>query len=347
MSPLTNRQKQNLFDYCLGCASEDEVKQAEQLIASNEQAAQTCARMKAFLAPLETLKSEPCPEELVEGTIWRAKNLARTSQQQLQKLIADERARDVTVKRSRLLWSMGRIAAAAVVVLIVLGTWSAPLDLIRHRCREHQCRMQLARIFQGLSNYIADHDGRMPAVATAAGAPWWKVGYQGDENHSATRNMWLLVKGNYADPADFVCPGKKQGRKIEFEPCQLQSFNDFPARNYVTYSVRIMCKKPKQAHQRRRKVLIADLSPLFENLPADFSKPFRLILDEDLLILNSSNHARRGQNILFCDGSIKFIKERHTDISYDDIFTLKEMHAGSEIQGCEVPSCDTDNFLAP
>lgn len=346
MIPLTNQQKQILFDYSIGLASEDENAQAEQLIASNKQAAQIYARMKAFLAPLESLKSECCPDELFEGTMWRARNLARTSQRQLANLIAGEQARDVTLK-GRFWWSLGRIVAVAVVILVVFGTWSAPLDLIRHRCREHQCRMQLAQIFQGLSNYIADHDGKMPAVATAAGAPWWKVGYQGDENYSATRNMWLLVKGNYADAADFVCPGKKQGQKIALELGQLQSLNDFPARNYVTYSVRIMCRKSKQTHQRARKVLIADLSPLFENLPDDFSKPFRLVLDEDLLILNSSNHGRRGQNVLFCNGSIKFIKERHTDISYDDIFTLKEMHLGSEIQGCEVPSCDTDSFLAP
>jgi hypothetical protein len=39
--------------------------------------------------------------------------------------------------------------------------------------------------------------------------------------------------------------------------------------------------------------------------------------------------------------------ERHTNISLDDIFTLQEMHPGSEIQGCEVPSCETDAFLAP
>ncbi|MHC4185699.1 MAG: hypothetical protein ACYSR4_07170, partial [Planctomycetota bacterium] len=70
-------------------------------------------------------------------------------------------------------------------------------------------------------------------------------------------------------------------------------------------------------------------------------------LNDELLTRNSSNHNRRGQNVLFCDGSIMFIKERHTDISQDDIFTLQNMHAGSEIRGHELPSCVTDAFLAP
>ncbi|MHC4622867.1 MAG: hypothetical protein ACYS4W_03085 [Planctomycetota bacterium] len=323
-----------------------EAAEAEKLVASNTEAAEIHKKIRSSLAPLEALKSETCPDELVEGTIWRARSLARSSQRQLQKLIADEQAKGFGAKNH--VWkSLTKIAVAAAVILIVLGTWSAPLDLIRHKYRQHQCNMQLVRIFRGLSNYIADHDGRMPAVASAAGAPWWKVGYQGEENHSATRSIWLLVKGDYANPADFVCPGKRQKLKVRFEPRQLQSWNDFPARSYITYSVRIMCDKSKSKGLRRRKVLIADVSPLFENLPDDFSKPFKLVLDEALLTLNSSNHGRRGQNVLFCDGSIKFLKERHADISYDDIFTLREMHLGSEIQGCEVPSCETDSFLAP
>ncbi|HUW18005.1 MAG TPA: hypothetical protein VMW16_01735 [Sedimentisphaerales bacterium] len=346
MSPPTNQQKLILFDYCVGFTSEQEAAEAEELIAASEEAAAIYHRIKATLAPLDTLKEEPCPDQLVESTVWRLNNLARASQLRLEQLLEAEQARNVTFN-TRAWWNFGKMAAAAAVVLIVLGTWFAPLDFIRQKCRESRCRMQLARIFQGLSNYIADHDGQMPAVATTAGSPWWKVGYQGQENHSATRNMWLLVKGNYADPADFVCPAKRRNLVIRFDPSKMQAYNDFPSRDDVSYSVRIMYTKSKAAHQSQRKVLIADLSPLFENLPKDFSKSFQLVLDEDLLIINSSNHNRRGQNVLFCDGSIKFLKKRHTDISYDDIFTLWEMHAGSEVRGCEVPSCETDAFLAP
>ncbi len=88
----------------------------------------------------------------------------------------------------------------------------------------------------------------------------------------------------------------------------------------------------------------ADLSPLFEKLPDDYSKSFKLQLDKELLTLNSINHKRQGQNVLFGDGRVEFLKTRRTGISKDDIFTLQDTDV---YQGCEVPSCETDFFLAP
>jgi hypothetical protein len=346
MTSLNNQQEQLLFDYCSGLTSEKETAEAEQLLASNEQAARLYEKLKSALSPLNDLEPEPCPRELVEGTIFRLNNAARTSQLRLERLLAAERTR--TPRSNRIFWwSFGKMAAAAVVVFIVLGTWFAPLDFIRHKYREHECRMQLARVFQGFSNYVSDNGGEMPAVPTAAGAPWWKVGYQGRENHSTTRNMWLLVKGRYVEPQNFSCPGRHKQLVIQIDPAQFSAYNDFPSRDHISYSVRICCKKSQHSAPAKPKILMSDLSPVFENLPDDFNKPFKLVLSEDLLIANSANHNRRGQNVLLCDGSVMYMKQRHTEISGDDIFTLMEMRAGSEIKGCEIPSCETDNFLAP
>ena len=74
------------------------------------------------------------------------------------------------------------------------------------------------------------------------------------------------------------------------------------------------------------------------------ARPLRIQLNKDLLHLNSNNHNRRGQNILFCDGSVSFVKTRRIGISEDDIFTLWNTDV---YQGVEVPSCETDAFLAP
>jgi len=342
MSSLNNEQKQLLFDYCIGLTSREEAAEAEALISSSEEAAELHSKLKASLSPLDSLTPEPCPDELAERTVGRLNNLARSSQLRLEQLLAAEQTRPVTTK-TRLWWNLGKVAAAAAVILIVLGTWFPPLDFIRQNYRQYQCKMGLGRIYGGIQRYSDDHSGRMPAVAIPAGAPWHKVGYQGEENHSNTRNMWLLVRGNYVEPADFVCPGKRQKLIIRLDPSQVQNYNDFPARNYITYSIRIRCSKPTKLQARGRRILISDLSPLFENLP----KPFKLELDDKLLTLNSINHNRRGQNVLFGDGGVKFIKKRYTDISKDDIFTLQGMCIGRKVEGCEVPSCETDTFLAP
>jgi len=156
--------------------------------------------------------------------------------------------------------------------------------------------------------------------------------------------MWLLVKGDYVSPADFVCSGRRQGRAIQFDASEAKNYNDFPARRYVTYSFRIMCKKPTKKSLLGQKVLISDLNPLFERLPHSYSKPLKLRLSKNLLTLNSINHNRRGQNILFGDGSVKFVKIRRIGIAEDDIFTLQDTQI---YEGCEVPSLETDAFLAP
>lgn len=93
-----------------------------------------------------------------------------------------------------------------------------------------------------------------------------------------------------------------------------------------------------------RKVLIADLSPLFEKLPSDYSKSLKLQLNKELLSRNSINHKRRGQNVLFYDGSSEFVKTRRIGALEDDIFTLR---GTDTYEGVEVPSCETDAFLAP
>jgi hypothetical protein len=92
MITLSSHQKQLIFDYCVGLTSETETAEVTQLLSSNEQAANLHAKLKAALSPLDSLEAEPCPDQLVEGTIWRLNNLARSSQLRLQQLLAEEQA---------------------------------------------------------------------------------------------------------------------------------------------------------------------------------------------------------------------------------------------------------------
>jgi len=222
----------------------------------------------------------------------------------------------------------------------VLLPW---LSYARQKSWQQRCQMQLGNIFQGLNNYVSDHDGKPPMTAMAAGTPWWKVGEQGKENRSNTRGVWLLVKNKYVEPADFICPGKTHGRAIQFNRCNMQNYNDFPDKRHISYSIRIRC--PNAPSTFGKEPIMADSNPIFDDLKADNSGEFKLLLTERLFAINSDNHNRRGQNVLFGDGSVKFIKGRR--IGADDIFTLQHMQPGFEVKGCELPSCQSDAFLAP
>ena len=346
MSPLNNEQKQLLFDYCIGLTSQKETAEAEALISTNNEAAEIHSKLKAAIAPLDSLEPEACPNKLVEHTIWRVNNLAGSSQRQLRQLLASEQTRNVVAK-SQLWWNLGKIAAAAAMFMLFIGVLVPTLGVARQRYRRQRCQMQMGGIFQGLSNYISDHDEQSPAVATMAGAPWWKVGDQGKENHSNTRHIYLLPKGGYVELSNFVCPGCKGEKPLKLNDSQIKANKDFRSRRYVTYSFQIRCHKTRSGRLRCRKVLMADRNPLFEKLPklpVDFSRQLQLQLNRKLLTLNSNNHNRRGQNVMFGDGHVTFLKTRFIGIAKDDIFTLQDTDV---YQGCEVPSCETDSFLAP
>ena len=345
MTPLSTDRKQLLFDYCLGFTSPEQTAEAEALISSNEQATVIHSKIKATFEPLSSIEPESCPDSLVDRTVWRLNSMANSSQDQLQKLLASEQNRDITV-RNRLRTGFGRRLATAAVLMIagslLITTFKAVSGYARHHSLRQQCQIQQSSIFQGLHNYISDNDDQPPTVANLAGSPWWKVGDQGDENHSNTRRIYILVKEGYVKPANFVCKACEYGENLEMTPSQLSKFKDFPSRRYITYSFRISCRQARSGKLLCRNVIMADWNPLFEGLPEDFSEQFSLRLNKKLLSLNSINHNRRGQNVLFGDGRVEFLKTRFIDT--DDIFTLQDTDV---YQGCEAPSCVTDFFLAP
>lgn len=342
MNPLSNEQKELLFDYCIGLTSEKEKNEAETLISSNQEASEIHQKLKFSTVPLSIIEPENCPDELAEKAINRVQSLAATGNQ-LRKLLANEQVKKSPIKIGA--WrNWFEIAAVAAAILFITGVSIPTLEAIRHKSNLQRCQLQMGSVFQGLRHYIEDNDGQTPSVATVAGAPWWKLGDQGKENHSNTRNVYLLAKGAYVELDSFVCPCCKQKRSEELTLSQIRASKDFHDRTYITYSFQINCRKIANGKLHCRKVIMADMNPLFETLPEDFNQEFRLQLNRTLLTLNSINHNRRGQNVLLGDGHIEFLKSRFLGFTKDDIYTLQDTDV---YQGCEVPSCENDSFLAP
>lgn len=344
MTRLGSEQKELIFDYCMGLASPEQVAEARALVSSNEEASEIYSKLQATLAPLEKVTFEECPQHLVESTLSHVNTVAASSTDRLRQLIAGEQERKVPARRWYWVGAITKLATAAVFVVagsILFTTF----NYMRFDSQRKQCQAQQSDFFRGLGNYIADHDGRQPAVAMQAGAPWYKLGYQGDENHSNTRRLYVLVKEGYADQDAVVCPScSKNAERERLTAEQIETLRDFPDRRYVNYSFQIQCRRGSDGELHCRKVLMADLSPLFENLSNDFGEPLQVRLNKRLLTINSANHKRKGQNVLFGDGHVEFLKKRFITLSTDDIFTLQDTDV---YHGNEVPACTTDFFLAP
>ncbi len=348
MTPLSDQQKQLLFDYSLGLVSDREAAQAEKLLSGNEEAIELHRTFQQTLAPLDTMEWDPCPDELTERLFQRLREAARAGSEsrRLEELLAAERSAPRAIKIP--LWrNWSEVVAAAAAVVLFVSVLFPSVGFMRQRYAQTQCGAQLGSIYEGFRNYVSDHDGLLPAVLITPGTPWWKVGHQGQENLSNTRRLWLLVKNHYVEPDRFLCSGRYEPYKVSYDGFKVQNWNDFPSPRYIHYSVRIACPTSDDRDLSLKGVLLADRNPLFEKLPSDLSESCRLPLEEGLMRANSTNHRGRGQNVLLNDGSAEFKKERHTSVSEDDIYILQEMSCGTEVSGCELPSSIADIFLAP
>jgi hypothetical protein len=334
MRLLSNNQKQLLFDYRLGLTTKTETAQAKALITYSKEAAEIHSKLKATLAPLDTVRSELCPDELAQKTIRRLVQLVNAER-------SIERQEKTAIRR-RFWPNLAEVASIAAIILFAIGILIPTSSFARYQYNKRVCQRQLASIFNGINLYSFDFDGKLPAVTSDTSQPWHKVGYKGKENHSNTRNLFLLLKLGYLSrPSDFICCGRRQEGITPLEISQINDCYDFLSREQINYSFRIFCQLPVEMNLLAGQPLMADCNPVFENIRASLCQ---VHLDEKLSKTASMNHNRRGQNILFSDGRVDFQKTRHIGIPQDDIFTVQNI---VEYRGNERPVCRSDLFLAP
>jgi len=349
MSFLNASDKELLLDYCFGCLDEEQKQKAQDLIGSNPQAAEIYNSFKSSLSPLSSMDYDNCPDYLVERTVLRLNNEVSNSQLQLEKLLQREQQKSASTVKWGFFKSFAEMAAIAAVVLVIAGVSFPALRSMRQLAWQDKCQAQLLNISRGISDYSADHSGTLPAVAVNQGSPWWKVGDQGADNQSNTRHLWILVKDGYVQGADFVCPARTEGRALQLQKSHISSLMDFPNRKYVTYSFKLInSDQPNiNVNHSSNRILMADMNPVFERMYDSLGRCNQaeaIELCEKLRQQNSSNHAGKGQNVLFSDGSINFVKTRTIGFQQDDIYTI-EGH--DTYLGCETPKDSFDTFLVP
>ncbi len=348
MTPLSDAQKQLLFDYSFGMTGERDTAEAEQLLSASPEAAQLFDRLKSALSPLDAVEPEPCPDELAERTIARLIEQARlmSGQGRLEELLSTEQGRVVPV-RVPFMRNWTEIATVAAVLVLFAGVLFPTFGLARQRHWRSQCQSNFAGISGGLASYLNDHEGQLPAVAMPLGAPWYRIGTQGPETPSNSRRAWLLVKLGYTPLSNCSCPGRAERSDIDVKTIRVTQYDDFPARSLISYSMRIESPQSSQPALGRKRVFMTDLNPLSEEFPRDLSTPASIELRDTLLKANSHNHRGCGQNVLFDEGSVEFTRTRHTSVSEDDFFILRTMFPGQRVSGCERPDSDDDTFVGP
>ena len=131
MNTLSKEQKDLIMDFYFRCGSTERINEARDLITSDPRAAALYTSLESSLEQLDSLKYEPCPNNLVELTIARLKLAASSEQARLESLLAEEQRKThlsniaiapVTAKQG--FWrNAAKVASVAAVFLVIGLAW--------------------------------------------------------------------------------------------------------------------------------------------------------------------------------------------------------------------------------
>lgn len=356
---LDKTQQQIILDFYFRCGSEDDIERGRDLIASSSEAARLYAGLEETLTELDSIKYEPCPDNLVELTIARLKLAASESkaagQVNLEKLLEQEQQKLPGVAAPRFGRRIYEVALAAAAVVFIAAVFGPTVSAMRKHNWQIACSGNLRTIGQAMITLADETSSQSALVPIAAGNSWNMIGDQSPNSASITSYPWQLIKKGFVKPEVFVCKGHKGASPASAEIHRIASLYDFPSRSAISYSVAIRCNNVSQMPGER--IIMSDRNPIFSECNAgscdrDFCEKNKITHPEpetkqvfiggDILNLNSPNHFGDGQNVLRFDGSTRFIKVRVVD--NDDIFTIQGVTCYT---GSEMPSCENDVFLAP
>lgn len=365
MSQLTPQQQQLVMDLFFQCGEEEELRKGRALVESNSEAARLYRFLQETLGGLEALDEVECPDDLAALTLARLRLAAR-----VQRTDARERLDALLERESRMTLtfpspssqptgpssepkpsSLKRVfeaAALAAAVVMISGLLLPAVSAMREHSRQAVCSMNLGRIGRALSVYAEENDGRFAAASLQPGQPWWMVGDQNEQPRSSTRYIWQLVRLGYVGGENFVCPGHREGHAVSYNAAEMSGLRDFPSPQNISYSVMLRCGQNQSFQSGTRRIILSDMNPVFVTFRkrsgclSGREEYEKVLLNEDLKRLLSPNHNQKGQNVLFCDGSVEFLASRF--YYEDDIFTVRGVEAYT---GREVPADERDIFLVP
>jgi hypothetical protein len=363
---LRQEEQQIVLDFYFRCGNEEDIARGRDLIASNPDAAHLYTNLEETLTELDSIKYEPCPENLVDLTVARLKlaalagrtGLTQTLPPSLEGLLEKESRKTSAKIPSKKAIQQEPIsfrkffdfAAMAAAIILVSGVAFPTLSHMRQKDRQIACLNNMRITGQGVSELMNDPVA-MAQVKLAAGSPWWKIGDQGQQTQSNTRFAWQLVKRGYVKPEALICPGHRNAGPLTPEQItqQLQQLQDFPSRKHISYSFVIINDQMLQSQSGSRRVIMGDMNPVFRSIPTCGKDPFanrnefeKVLLTQNLKQMSSTNHNCKGQNVLYSDGSVETVK--NLMINGDDIFTLQGVDSYT---GTESPLLVSDVFLVP
>lgn len=235
-----------------------------------------------LLSKLEKLPAPPPSPDLVPSLMSRIDELERDRRERMRFASPLRRIRGVRIPD---------LVTIAAVLLLGVGVGWPMIQSVRNATMREQCERNMGSVHAGLARYAGDHAGQLPLAAglgsflqsigegaatkddVAATTVDWRT-YRHSENLEHLRDL------EYVGPRCLTCPGcaKDRGAMALRVPAVGQRF--------------ILGAMPG--------MLVADANPALE-----------LLRDGQPcapgITLSSRNHRSQGQNVLFDDGSVRWL----------------------------------------
>jgi type II secretory pathway pseudopilin PulG len=258
------------------------------------------------------------------------------------------------------------LLVAASVVLILLAIFIPYLQKFRESARRTICANNLNLLGDALRKYAQDNAYDYPRVRyDAVATPNAYTAYTGSWSTDAfssstavapndvTASLWLLLKSGYLkDPGLFICPGTDNWpdplTDAHGRASDLAHRANFQAAYNLSYSYATPFSNAwnyrlNSDHLPADFALMSDKNPGFATIASAVVAPPHNAPPLEMAAINSFNHQRAGQNVLFAAGYVKFVPNPYCGVGGDNIFTAL---TPQRMNG-EHPALDGPGYIGP
>jgi hypothetical protein len=319
-----------LIDFCLDQLDAQTalaVRQRMQRDADFRALHQNIAR--SFQA-LNLLPEPEAPADLVRRTMARIRQARQTDA-----LIAREEIGRGMRSPTFSLREAGVMAASLLIVAFLFIPSIRQAGRIR---QIGQCASNIGQIGTALQSYASSNNEHLPTVG--GHDLRWLPGQDRVTSNSAA--LFKLVSGNYASASLFTCPAVADNRAFRVAP----GMTDFPDARTIRYSYQhaighdLSLNDPALADIKAEMVILGDSTPLYHNGSFDARQAATAC---------SENHGRTGQNILYLDLHVRWVKVPTVGVNGNNIYLADSPpdRCITNYRGDEMPIGPTDTFLMP
>jgi len=314
-----------LIDFHLHRLEEPHAREVRRRLDEDEPFASASKDVSNALKAVDLLPEREPPADLVARTMARIQQARQTDAA----LTREEVGRPLV----RSTFSL-REGVAVAAILLVLGTLFVPsVQEAKRVSRAGLCGANAGQIGTGIQEFASANNGFLPS---AGGAVRWLPGREQEGGNS--RAMFLLVREHYVPQTAFLCPAASSDQPFTVT----QGMEDFPGHRHIHYSYQhsvgthcLSREDPQLVGVASEMAILADATPFYNN------RTFRADEPETAL---SGNHSRTGQNVLYLDMHVGWVKRPQAGVGGDHIYLAQGIF---NYNGDEKPTTATDTFLLP